>query len=74
MNPVPDTVTGVPGTLPTGGEPVVGVNVANGLTVKVADAESPLLPVIVTVYSCPGAVVETMKNVLVSSPEESIAQ
>lgn len=48
MNPAPLTVTGVPGTLPTGGEPRYVENETDGVTVKVADAESPNLPVTVT--------------------------
>jgi hypothetical protein len=74
LNPVPSTVTGVPRLPGTGGEPIVGVSLTDAVTVNVADAESPLFPVIVTVYSCPGAVFETMKNVLVSAPAEVIAQ
>jgi hypothetical protein len=60
-NPVPVTVTAVPGVLPTGGEPVVVLRVTAALGVKVADPESPVAPVTVTVYTCAAAVFETMK-------------
>jgi hypothetical protein len=47
--PVPVTVTTVAGVLPAGGEPVVGLRVTAWSGVKVADAESPVAPVTVTV-------------------------
>jgi hypothetical protein len=68
------TVAAAPGEPPTGGEPLVGFRVTEGRTVKVAEAESPFAPVIVTVYTSPGAVFETMKWVLTSEPVESIEQ
>jgi hypothetical protein len=76
-NPVPVTVTTVAGVLPAGGEPEVGLRVTAACTpVKVADAESPVAPVAVTVYDCLAAVFETMKlvPVVLSKPVESIAQ
>jgi len=52
LKPVPDTVTGVPGSDAAAGEPLVGFNVIARVTVKVgAAAVSPWLPVTVKVYA-----------------------
>jgi hypothetical protein len=66
LKPVPDIVTEVPGSAPRGGEPEGGepegeVIVTAAFTVKVGLGPdvSPPLPVTATVYTPPGAVVET---------------
>ena len=54
LKPVPDTVTGVPGSDAAAGEPLVGLNVIARVTVKVGlgvPAVSPWLPVTVKVYA-----------------------
>jgi hypothetical protein len=76
---VPVTVTRVaaaPGEPPTGGAPLVVLRVTAARTVKdqVDNPMSPVVPVTLTVYDCPAAVFETMKNVPKSVPVESIAQ
>jgi hypothetical protein len=75
------TVTRVAAAPSAGGEPLVVLSVTAGKTLKVADAESPSVPVIVTVYDCPAAVFETVKSGVVVTrspvggvPEATIVQ
>jgi hypothetical protein len=77
LKPVPDTVTVVPGSHPTAGEPLAGVIVIAAFTVNpttVAPDVSPPFPEIVRVYSCPGADVETMNVASKRAPVLSITQ
>jgi hypothetical protein len=68
-NPVPVTVTVVPGVVPSAGEPLIGVTVTWASTVNVVVATSPELPVIVSVYVTPaGTVPETVKKLPVRAP------
>jgi len=48
LNPLPVAVTSVAACEPAAGEPLAGLSVSAVVTVNVADAESPSLPVTVT--------------------------
>lgn len=70
--PVPVTVTLVPGG-PSEGERNIAGPTTGGATVKVAEAESPKVPLTVTVKLSPDATPPTTKNVPVSEvPPEPI--
>jgi hypothetical protein len=74
--PAPDTVTVVPGSDATAGEPLAGFSVIDGFTVKtgLAPDVSPPFPEMVRVYPPPGANAATLNVASKRAPALVITQ